>query len=175
MKSCYSCGGKIKTIKDKPYKFTECGLNVVLYGVTQYECPECKETYVAIPNVSKLHRIIGTHICRERKALLTQEEVKFLRKDLHLKAKDLALIMGVTASTVSRWENGKKYIGEAHDRLFRSIYMMYATEQSQHIICEGAINMFKELPSKRKQIKQEKEISLNPQEWMNDNFAICAA
>lgn len=175
MEVCYSCGNKIKTIKDQPYKFTECGLDVVLYGITQYECPKCKETYAAIPNVSKLHRIIGTHICRERKALLTPEEIKFLRKDLHLKAKELALIMGVTASTVSRWENGKKDIGEVHDRLLRSIYMMHATEQSHHMICEGAISLFKELPSKRKQIKEKKEISLNPQEWMNENFANCAA
>jgi len=174
MKVCYSCGSNIKGVKDQPYKFTECGLNVVLYGITQYECPDCKETYAAIPNVSKLHRIIGTYICRDRKALLTPEEVKFLRKDLHLKAKDLALVMGVTASTVSRWENGKKDIGEVHDRLMRSIYMMYATEQSQHIMCEGVIDLFKGLPSKRKQIKQEKEISLNPQEWMNKNFASCA-
>ncbi len=175
MKVCYSCGSKIKVIRDQPYKFNECGLNVVLYGITQYECPNCKETYAAIPNVSKLHRIIGTHICRERKALLAPEEVKFLRKDLLLKAKELALIMGVTASTVSRWENGRKDIGEAHDRLLRSIYMMYATEQSQHIICEGALNLFRELSLKRKQIKQEKEISLNPQEWMNKNFTHCAA
>lgn len=173
MKVCYSCGSKIKTIKDQPYKFTECGLNVVLYGITQYKCPRCKETYAAIPNVAKLHRIIGTHICRERKALLTPEEVIFLRKDLHLKAKDLASTMGVTAPTVSRWENGKKDIGEVHDRLLRSIYMMYATEQSRHVICEGAIELFMGLPSKRKQIKQEKEISLNPQEWMNENFANC--
>jgi len=175
MKVCYSCGSKIKVIRDQPYKFNECGLNVVLYGITQYECPNCKETYAAIPNVSKLHRIIGTHICKERKALLTPEEVRFLRKDLLLKAKELALIMGVTASTVSRWENGRKDIGEAHDRLLRSIYMMYATEQSQHIICEGALNLFRELPLKRKRIKQEKEISLNPQEWMNENFTHCAA
>jgi hypothetical protein len=33
----------------------------------------------------------------------------------------------------------------------------------------------KELPSKRKQIKEKKEISLNPQEWMNENFENCVA
>ena len=83
--------------------------------------------------------------------------------------------MGVTPSTVSRWENGKKDIGETHDRLLRSIYMMYATEQSRYVICEGAIDLFMGLPAKRKQIKQEKEISLNPQEWMNENFINCVA
>jgi hypothetical protein len=43
------------------------------------------------------------------------------------------------------------------------------------MICEGAINLFKELPAKRKQIKEKREISLNPQEWMSENFANCAA
>jgi putative zinc finger/helix-turn-helix YgiT family protein len=171
MKTCYVCGSKIKVIKDQPYKFDECALNVVLYGITQYECLSCKETYAAIPDILKLNRIIGTHVCREKKALLTPAEVRFLRKDLQLKAKELAIIMGVVVSTVSRWENGKKDISEAHDRLLRSIYMMYATEQSQHIICEGAIDLFMKLPAKRKQIKQEKVISLNPQEWMSESFS----
>jgi putative zinc finger/helix-turn-helix YgiT family protein len=173
MEKCYSCGNIIKTIKDKPYKFDECGLNVVLHGITQYKCPSCNETYASIPNLPKLHRIIGTHICIKRKALLQPEEIKFLRKDLHLKAKELALTLGVTASTVSRWENGKKEIGEAHDRLLRSIYMMHASEQVHHIICEGTLELFKELPAKRKQIKQSTEISLNPQEWLNENMATC--
>jgi len=173
METCYSCGSKLTIIKDQPYKFSESGLNVVLYGITQYECPECNETYAAIPDVSKLHRIIGTHICRERTGLLSAEEIKFLRKDLQLKAKELAAIMGVTPATVSRWENGKKEISEAHDRLLRSLYMMYATEQSKHIVCEGALNLFMGLPTKRKTMKQESEISLNPQEWMNEHFMSC--
>jgi transcriptional regulator with XRE-family HTH domain len=101
---------------------------------------------------------------------LQPEEIKFLRKDLHLKAKELALTLGVTASTVSRWENGKKEIGEAHDRLFRSIYMMHASEMAHHIICEGTLELFKELPAKRKMIKQSTEISLNPQEWLSENL-----
>lgn len=169
MEKCYSCGNDIKTIKDKPYTFNECGLDVVLYGVTQYNCSTCKESYTSIPNIAKLHRAIGTHVCQKRKALLQPKEIKFLRKDLHLKAKELALTLGVTASTVSRWENGKKEIGEAHDRLLRSIYMMYASEQAKHIIFDSTLDLFKELPSKRKKIKQPTEIILNPQEWMSAN------
>ena len=173
MEKCYSCGENLTTIKDKPYKFDECGLNVVLYGITQYVCPSCKESYASIPNISKLHRIIGAHICTKRKALLQAEEIKFLRKDLHLKAKELALTLGVTASTISRWENGKKEIGEAHDRLLRSIYMMHASEKAHHIICEGTLELFKKLPAKRKKIKQPSEIALNPQEWLNENLVTC--
>ena len=175
MEKCYACGSNIEIIKDQPYKFNECGLDVILYGITQYKCPECNESYASIPNLPKLHRVIGAHICQKRKALLQPAEIKFLRKDLHLKGKELALTLGVTPSTVSRWENGKKEIGEAHDRLLRSIYMMYASEQAQHIICKDTLELFKELPAKRKQIKQSSEIVLNPQEWMVDNEVGCMA
>jgi len=175
MEKCYSCGSHIEVIKDQPYKFNECGLEVILYGITQYNCPTCNESYASIPNLPKLHRVIGTHICQKRKALLQPAEIKFLRKDLHLKAKDLALTLGVTPSTVSRWENGKKEIGEAHDRLLRSIYMMYASEQVQHIICKDTLELFQELPTKRKKIKQPSEIALNSQEWMTENTIGCVA
>ncbi|MEA3546845.1 MAG: type II toxin-antitoxin system MqsA family antitoxin [Thermodesulfobacteriota bacterium] len=166
MNKCYSCGENIQVIKDKPYHYTECGLDVVLCGITQYVCPACGEKYASIPNMQKLHRFIGTHICQKRRALLKPEEIKFLRKDLQLKSKELANLLGVTPSTISRWENGKKQIGEPYDRLLRSIFMMYASEQANHIIC-GGVELFKELPAKRKKIDQPKELVLNPQEWLN--------
>ena len=175
MEKCCLCGNNIEIIKDKPYKYNECGLDVTLFGITQYHCPNCNESYASIPNMQKLHRVIGTHICKKRKALLKPEEIKFLRKDIHLKAKDLAQTLGVTASTVSRWENGKKEIGEAHDRLLRSIYMMYVSEQSNYFICDGVINLFKELPAKRKKIKQPVTILLNPQEWLSCIGESCPA
>jgi len=166
METCYACGGKIKVIKDQPYHYNECGLDVVLFGVIQYSCPQCGETFASIPNMQKLHRVIGSNICEKRKALLLPEEIKFLRKDLHLKAKDLAKSLGVTPQTVSKWENGKDQIGEAYDRLIRSIYMLYASEQANHAVGHGQVALFSELPMKRKQIKQSKGIQLTPQEWM---------
>ncbi|OKY76495.1 MAG: hypothetical protein BM485_04495 [Desulfobulbaceae bacterium DB1] len=175
MNKCYSCGGELKVIKDKPYHYEECGLDVVLHGITQYSCPSCGEGYASIPKMQKLHRLIGAYICQKRKALLQPEEIKFLRKDLHLKAKELAALLGVTAATVSRWENGKKEIGEAHDRLFRSVYMMYASEQAQHMICGGVLDMFKELPAKRKKIKRARGLEFNPQEWLNAFPDFCPA
>jgi len=169
MERCEFCGEKVKVIKDKPYSYDECGLNVILYGIPQFVCEKCDESYVSIPKAQLLHRLIGLDICTNKKALFTAEEIKFLRKDLHQKSKDLAAILGVTKSTISKWENGKTKIGEAHDRLLRSLYMMYASEKTQHTICDGVINIFKELPSgsKRKEIQKSREISINPQEWLD--------
>ena len=153
-------------------------MNVILCGVPQYKCEECGETYVSLPKIQHLHRLIGIDICTRKKALLTHEEIKFLRKDLHQKAKDLGKILGVTASTISKWENNKRPIGEPHDRLLRSLYMMYASEQAQHMICGGIINMFKELPfgAKRKEIEHPNEIEINPQEWLDcEDKELCPA
>ena len=175
MNICSFCGGDLKVIKDKPYHYDECGLDVTLCGVTQYECADCEEAYVSLPNIQHLHRIIGAQICEKGKALLQPEEIRFLRKDLHMRAKQMARVLGTTPQALSRWENGHKPIGETHDRLFRAVYMMYASEQANHVICHGAIDMFSALPvkSKRKGIEKLKKIVLNPQEWLSDWGECC--
>jgi len=167
MDRCYSCGKKIRIIKDKPYLYDACGLNVKIFGITQYVCDSCGESYVSLPQIDQLHRVIGAQICVENKALLMPEEIKFLRKDLHLKSKELAKTLGVTPSQVSRWENGQKPIGEAYDRLLRSIYMMHAEEEVRMILKQSFVDMFKDFPKKRKKIEKSREIDLNPQDWMN--------
>ncbi len=43
MDACYSCGNPLKTVKNQPYHYDECGLNVVLLGVTQHVCEQCGE------------------------------------------------------------------------------------------------------------------------------------
>ncbi len=172
MENCYSCGAKLTVVKDKPYKYDESGLDVVLHGITQYECESCGESYAALPSVQNLHRAIGLHICEKRKALLRAEEIRFLRKDLHQKAKEFAQYVGVDPSTVSRWEKGKQEISEAHDRFIRSLYMMFASEQATYTLCTAGVGMFRELPARRHEIKEKREIVLNPAEWINE---VCVA
>lgn len=126
MDKCQFCGHPLETIKDQPYEYSECGLNVTLPGITQYRCHQCGEEFSAIPSPQKLHKVIGIEICRNKEALLKPDEIVFLRKELRLKAKELARILGVSESDVSRWENGKAEIGEGNDRLLRSIFLSYA-------------------------------------------------
>jgi putative zinc finger/helix-turn-helix YgiT family protein len=166
MEICYSCGGTIETIRDKPYRYDECGLDVVLYGVTQYACNECGETYVSLPSMQRLHQVIGAHICEKRKAILKPAEIRFLRKTLQQKSTEFAVTLGVTPSTVSRWENGKKEMGEPHDRLMRSLYLAHISAQYRNRSHGDIIELFKTLPASRKNIEQPGEIALNPQEWL---------
>jgi len=166
---------KLRVVKDQPYHYNESGLDVTLLGIPQYLCDSCGASYASISNVQKLNRVIGNFVCERRKALLRPEEIKFLRKDLQLKAKELAQTLGVTPQTVSRWENGKAEIGEAHDRLLRSIYMMCASERKSEQNCFGVLDVFKGFPHDRKKIIQPKEILLNPQEWLGGMGGFCPA
>lgn len=167
MEKCHICGDPLVTIKDQPYEYTECGLNVTLLGITQYTCHGCGEEFAAIPSPQKLHRIIGIEICRNKKALLQPKEIVFLRKELRLKAKELAKVLGVSDSVVSRWENGKADIGEGNDRLLRSIFLSYALANTPGIDCSlSMLDVLKNLPQKRKDIEQPAAIRLNPQEWL---------
>jgi putative zinc finger/helix-turn-helix YgiT family protein len=160
METCYVCSNALEVIKDKPYEYTECGLSVLLLGITQYRCESCGEEYAAIPAPEKLHKIIGLEICQNRKALLLPEEIRFLRKELGLKAKNLATALGVEDATVSRWENGKQQIGEGSDRLLRVLYLN-CVEEGRNIL-----EMLKEFPSQRKNIQKSGPLTLNPQDWL---------
>lgn len=174
---CFSCGdGILKEVKGKPYNYTESGLdNVILYGIPQHVCKNCGEKYVSIPNMEGLHLVIGKVICCKKNDLLAPSEIKFLRKELHLKSKDLARTLGVTATTVSRWENGKVPISEAEDRLLRSIYMMFVSDQLEGAVHLDALGLFSELPRKRKVPRKIKKLQLNPSDWMTGDLDFCHA
>lgn len=163
MEQCYACGNALEVIRDKPYEYTECGLNVLLLGITQYSCVSCGEEYAAVPAPDKLHRVIGLELCRHRKALLLPEEIRFLRKELGLKAKDLAASLGVDDATVSRWENGKQQIGEGSDRLLRALYLSCAEEEQDR---RSVLALLQGFPQQRKAIREQRSISLNPQDWL---------
>lgn len=174
MEKCPICGGALDVIRDQPYDYTESGLNVTLIGVTQYDCSFCEENFISIPNPEQLHTKIALDICKDNKALLLPEEIRFLRKELGLKAKELARIMGVGPETVSRWENDKKTISEGNDRMLRMIYRASVEKPSSDENSKAkVINFLKSLPTQRKQIKKRHTIELNPPEWMQPQPACC--
>ncbi len=174
MEQCAICGGSLAVVKDQPYKYTQSGLDVILIGIPQYTCNSCGERFTPIPNPENLHRIIALDICKNKKALLLPDEIKFLRKELHLKAKDLARVMGADPSVVSRWENGKKPIGEANDRLLRAICLagIDDTCQSDNHIAK-TVSTFSNLPRKRKIVDKPHSIFLNPIDWMMPTACAC--
>ena len=122
---CMQCGGEMVTKRETLFHYTASGLsNVFLADVEVSKCAECDEFEVAIPRVEQLHKVLATSIA-EQTSRLAPEEIRFLRKYLGLSGEDFARRMGVTASTVSRWERGHEKMSDMAERLLR---LMIATE-----------------------------------------------
>lgn len=119
---CVMCDSEMKCREGK-HHYTECGLDgVYLLGVDICDCPKCGENYVKIPLMPQLNTVIGMGLIK-KKSLLNGKEIRYLRKNMGLKSKELAEYLGTVQETVSRWENNKQKIRKAHDRLIRMIYL----------------------------------------------------
>jgi DNA-binding transcriptional regulator YiaG len=93
---------------------------VVLQNVAVQRCPSCGESAVSIPDPEGLHRRLGLDIIAAPRPLFPAE-LRFLRKLLDWTEAELALVLGVDAKTVSRWENGKQKMGTVSERLLRLV------------------------------------------------------
>lgn len=174
MEKCAICGGEMTVTKDKPYDYPIGGLQVTILGIPQYTCNECGEEFATIPNPEALHKMIGLDICKNKKGLLQPEEIVFLRKELSLNATGLASVLGVSPSTLSRWENGKQTIGEGYDRMLRMSYLTCFDEPCpKDTRCNKILSIFSDLPQKRRSIKEKTTILINPQEWLTPTIACC--
>jgi len=117
---CYECGG-VLSAKHQDYRYTECGLqNVTLKNLAVYVCDGCEAEVPEIPHIGNLHRTIAIDLLAKR-TLLCGEEVKFLRKMARMTGAQLAQLMGVTSTQVSKWENNKRPMSASSDRVLRLI------------------------------------------------------
>jgi putative zinc finger/helix-turn-helix YgiT family protein len=115
-RKCYECGADM-TGKIENYKYTECGLNSVnLANVLVFHCtnPNCGAVVPEIPAMSELHRGIVFSII-QKESLLSGSEIRFLRKTVGLTAVELAQLLGIHKTNLSRWENGARPISKKSD------------------------------------------------------------
>lgn len=116
---CYDCG-KTMSGKRENYSYQEVGLkSVVLLNIVVYHC-KCGAIVPEIPYAGILHNCIAMSVL-EKKALLSGEEIRFIRKAAGFSATELAHVLGMEKGTVSRWENEKQDIGKDADRLLRAV------------------------------------------------------
>jgi len=117
------CGSQMvatEATSDSPYLYTLSGLkNVFLCNIMIRRCLHCKIESPIIPAIGELHEVIAECLLRQPISL-SASEIRFLRKHAGLKAKELAKRIGVTASTLSRLENGKMPITPSADKLVRA-------------------------------------------------------
>ena len=122
---CDICLGEMqerKTTHDHPYRYVLSGLkNVYLMGIRVRVCPKCKIESPIIPRMADLHDLIRQLLVRKPE-LLAGDEIRFLRKNAGLSAKDFAEFINESPSHLSRVENGKTpALGPQADKLARAI------------------------------------------------------
>lgn len=128
MINCGKCGTPMEVQSGQKYHYKECGLtNVYLVNVDVYKCPNCGCTEVAIPRIKILHATLSRAIALKPIAL-SGAEIRFLRKQLRMKAKDFAEYLLVDASTLSRWENEEQEPGRQADNLIRYVFFSLLEE-----------------------------------------------
>jgi putative zinc finger/helix-turn-helix YgiT family protein len=119
VRPCVDCGASA-TGRLQEYQYTECGLSSVkLLNVMVYRCHACGSTFPEIPAIERLHLMIAVSLL-QKEALLSGEEVRFLRKVAGLTQSELAEIMGVHKTTPTGWETESEPIGKENDRVLRS-------------------------------------------------------
>ncbi len=114
---CIHCGGQLKSAREN-HLYDAQGVRVTLIGVNVKRCGACGESFVGIPKVEELHRVI-VYAISTKSARLTPEEIRFLRKSLGWSGTDFARHFGVERETVSRWESGSQKMNSTADRLLR--------------------------------------------------------
>ncbi len=114
---CHKCKSKMLETRDT-YHYTFSGLNnVYLENVLIYQC-ECGEKAPSIPMIPEIHKEIGFAIIKKY-GPLNGDEIKFLRKNLQLKATEFVKYIGIDKATYSRWENKTQMPSRSNDRFIR--------------------------------------------------------
>jgi putative zinc finger/helix-turn-helix YgiT family protein len=115
--TCFGCGGATGSGKSHSESLRDLP-SVTLHGLIKYTCEKCGESWVEFFAMGALLRAVANGVIGKRNRL-TADEVKFLRKHIGLSGRDFAAFLGVTPSTVSRWESGERPIDTSADRLLR--------------------------------------------------------
>lgn len=125
---CPECLANMKQVTGR-HDYVESGLdNITLLNVPIYECHNNHRLPV-IPDITGLHRVLSQAIL-EKESPLTGKEIRFLRKEMGFKAKDLADLLGVSKEYLSKLENGKAKISTTLDNLTRLIFIRKKEEET---------------------------------------------
>jgi DNA-binding transcriptional regulator YiaG len=154
---CSNCGKDANVVRGS-YCFIESGLSwVTLQGIELIQCEHCGNEDPIIPRINDLMKtLVVATIAKPYR--LTGEEVRFLRKYLRKTAAEMAQLLHVDKTTVSKWENEDDPIGEQSDRLLRVIAVALGDGLKEKI--EEVIAMFPQIDSRPQKIG----IEINPQD-----------
>jgi putative zinc finger/helix-turn-helix YgiT family protein len=129
MSKCEQCGNNLTIKSGQTHHYTESGVeNVYLENLEVEVCRKCKTVSPRLRRIRQLHETIGRAIGLQP-APLAGQQLRYLRKHLGFKARELAALLRVDAATISRWEAGERPIGPQSDLLVRLAYFHLLAER----------------------------------------------
>ena len=135
--------GRVPVVHE-PYLVDELGAPfdvIVTNGVTLNKNETTGRTIVSITDtVGLINAVVRSRVCNTRK--LNGAEIKFLRKAINTKAKDLAEALEVSAEHLSRCENGVGALSPQSEKLFRLMAFLasYSTKPESPLSTCSAID-----------------------------------
>jgi transcriptional regulator with XRE-family HTH domain len=135
MMKCKHCGGGADVLHGIAPEFEagELGapFKVILnHAVKTETCKKCGNLLrFYVPDMKGLcHAVAFSRALEPRR--LTAAEIRFMRKAMGWKAKDLAHHLGIGAEYLSRCENGQKIMAPATEKLFRIFVLLQTPDRS---------------------------------------------
>ena len=121
-KKCGECGARVAT-SDGSIPVELRGETVNVDGVEHGRCTQCGEVFLGLDAAERLQREAVRRL-RASHGLLGPEEIRSLRRSLHLSQATLEKLLGVGPKTVVRWEKGTVFQSATADRLMRLLMVM---------------------------------------------------
>ena len=115
---CSNCGATARVVHGD-YRLKEIGLkNVILQGTEIVRCRKCGNEDPILHRLGDIMRTLALAVVQKPNRL-NGEEIRFLRKYLHLTGQEFAALLKVDNTTLSKWENGEDPVGAQSDLLIR--------------------------------------------------------
>jgi len=125
------CGGEYQTLTGQIVHFDKVlsGMdNIYLENMTVEKCSRCGDVSPYFPASDEFFNIIARAVVLQP-YLLTGDEIRFLRKNRRLKAKEFAALLQIDPATLSRWEDDKQPRSPQNDLLIRLLYVQLYNQQ----------------------------------------------
>jgi putative zinc finger/helix-turn-helix YgiT family protein len=146
---CETCKTEPIIRKNQRYHYVESGLdNVYLDGIDLLVCESCGEESPVIPRILDVHAAIGRAVALQQTPL-RGSDIRFLRKQLGMRARTWAGLLRVSVETLSRWENGEQKVGPQSDALFRLMYIRICEEREGRLLASDVVDQIASVPMNR--------------------------
>jgi DNA-binding transcriptional regulator YiaG len=130
-RACRGCGKTIKEMRaSAPFGLVG-RWSVMVEDAIHMRCSQGCEYHGAVgfERIEGILRAVAAAVIA-KPSRLAPEEIRFLQGRLDLEAQALARRLGVTAGTLSRWENGHEPIGKTPEALLRTLVALHERDHA---------------------------------------------